>query len=78
MIVDEIVKEKIMKFTDKKYDILKWVAMVVLPAFTILFKVLGSIWAIPFTDQISDSLVAINAFLGAVLGVSVANYNKEK
>lgn len=67
-----------MKFTDKKYDILKWVAMVVLPAFTVLFKVFGGIWSIPYTIQITDTLVAINAFLGAILGVSVANYHKEK
>lgn len=67
-----------MKLTNKTYDILKWVAMVLLPAFIVLFKACGGIWNIPLTNEISDTLVAINAFLGAILGVSTASYNKGK
>lgn len=66
-----------MKFNNRTYDILKWVAMVVLPAFIVCFKGIGRTVDFELTDVIAEILIYINGFLGAILGVSTANYNED-
>lgn len=66
-----------MKLNDKVYDILKWVTMLVLPALATLVTSLGAIWGIPHAPQIADTIVAVNAALAMILGISTINYNKE-
>lgn len=67
-----------MILSDKVYDILKWVAMLFLPAFAILIKTIFFIWNIPYGEEISATVVAINAFLGAILGISNTVYKRKK
>lgn len=67
-----------MKMNDKLYDILKWVAILFLPALAILIKTVFAIWQIPLGDQICATIIALQVFLGAILGVSSLNYNKEQ
>lgn len=62
---------------DKIYDILKWITMFFLPALAILVKAICSIWGLPYGEEISATIVAINAFLGACLGISTINYQKK-
>ncbi len=61
---------------NKVYDILKWVALIVLPAVAVLYGTLANIWGLPFGEQIPDTITAVDLFLGVVLGVSNANYHK--
>ena len=63
--------------SNKLYDILKWCAILFLPALAILVKTVFAIWQIPFGEQISGTIIALQVFLGAILGVSTLNYNKE-
>lgn len=63
-------------FNDKVYNVLKWVAMLFLPALALLVQTVFAIWGIPYGEQISATIVAINAFLGAVLGISNIGYQK--
>lgn len=65
-----------MKLSNKVYDILKWIAMVVLPALGALYFALAGIWGLPFGEHIVGTVTAVDAFLGVVLGVSTAQYNK--
>lgn len=65
-----------MQIPDKVYDILKWVALIVLPAIATLYGVLASIWGFPYGDQIVATITAIDTFMGALLGVSTYKYNK--
>ena len=67
-----------MKLNNKTYDILKWVALIVLPAIATLYSVLSNVWDFSFKEQIPATITAIDAFLGALLGVSTANYNNQK
>ena len=62
---------------NKTYDILKWIAQIVLPAIGTLYFALGSIWGLPYVEQIVGTITAIDAFLGALLGISSSRYNKE-
>lgn len=63
---------------DKVYDILKWIAMVVLPAIGTLYFALAGIWGFPFGEEVVGTITAVDTFLGALLGISTAQYNKAK
>jgi len=67
-----------MKLSNKTYDILKWIALVFLPAFTTFYGVLGATLNIPFTQETLTILVAFDTFIGALLGLSNSAYKKEK
>lgn len=60
--------------SNKVYDILKWIAMVVLPALGTLYFALAGIWGFPYAEQIVGSITAIDTFLGIILGISSINY----
>ena len=64
--------------SNKMYDVLKWIALVVFPAIAILYESLAGIWGLPYADQIPATITAVDLFLGVVLGVSSAQYNKNK
>jgi hypothetical protein len=62
--------------SNKTYDILKYIAQIVLPALGTLYFALASIWGLPYGEQIEGTIIAIDTFLGAILMVSTASYNK--
>lgn len=62
--------------SNKTYDILKYIAQIVLPAIGTLYFALSSIWNLPYGEQIVGTITAVDAFLGALLRVSTAIYNK--
>lgn len=62
--------------SNKTYDILKYIAQIVLPALGTLYFALSSIWGLPYGEQIVGTITAVDAFLGALLGISTAKYNK--
>lgn len=63
--------------TNKMYDILKFVAQIVLPAVGTLYSALAGIWGFPYGEQIVGTIVAVDAFLGALLGISSVKYYKD-
>ena len=65
-----------MKMTDKMYDLLKWVAQILLPAVATLYFAIAQIWGLPYGEEIVGTITAIDAFLGALLGISTYQYNK--
>lgn len=67
---------KFMKMTNKTYDIMKFMAQILLPALGTLYFALASIWGLPYAEQIVGTITAVDTFLGAILGISTANYNK--
>ncbi len=66
-----------MKMSNQTYDILKWIAQIFLPALGTLYFALAQIWGLPYGEQIVGTLTALDAFLGALLGLSSAQYYKE-
>ena len=65
-----------MKLNDKIYDILKWVTLVVIPALSTAYVGLSAIWGWPYATEIAKTSVVLCTLLGALLGVSTAQYNK--
>lgn len=66
-----------MQMSNKVYDVLKWITTIVLPALGTLYFALSSIWGFPYGEQVVGSITAVVTFLGAILGISTANYNKQ-
>lgn len=65
-----------MNLNNKVYDVLKWIALYLLPAVGTLYFALAGIWDFPYGEEIVGTLTALDAFLGAVLGISSASYKK--
>lgn len=62
--------------SNKVYDVLKFVALIVLPALATFYSTIAGIWSLPFGEEISGTIVAIDTLLGACLMLSSKNYNK--
>lgn len=67
-----------MKMSNETYDILKFIALIFLPAAGTLYFALAAIWGLPYGEQIVGTITAVDTFLGALLGISTAQYNKEQ
>lgn len=65
-----------MKISNKTYDVLKWVAQYLLPASGALYFALAGIWGFPYGEEVVGTITAVDAFLGVLLGISTAQYNK--
>lgn len=67
-----------MKLKNGAYDILKWVALICIPALATFYVALAGVWGWPFADEVSKTANAVCVLLGALLGISTAQYNKDK
>lgn len=67
-----------MKLPNKVYDVLKWITLVVIPAFATAYVGLSAVWGFPYADAISKTAVVVCTLLGALLGISTAEYNAVK
>ena len=66
-----------MNMSNQVYDVLKWIAQILLPAAATLYAALAGIWGLPFGEQIVGTISALDLFLGALLGISTVQYNKK-
>ena len=67
-----------MKLNNKTYDILKFIAQIVLPAVGTLYFALAGIWDFPYAEAIVGTITAVDTFLGIILGISTIQYNKKE
>jgi TRAP-type uncharacterized transport system fused permease subunit len=67
-----------MNFDNKTYDILKWIAQILLPALGTLYFAIANIWGLPYAEQVVGTITAIDTFLGVLLGISSDSYYKDK
>ena len=65
-----------MKLSNTTYDILKWIATLLLPALGTLYFALASIWGFPYGEQIVGTITAVDTLLGVILGISTSSYKK--
>ena len=66
-----------LEISNKTYDKLKWIAQYLLPALATLYFAVAGIWDLPYANQVVVTITAIDTFLGVILGVSTAQYNKQ-
>lgn len=65
-----------MSMSNRTYDVLKWIAQILLPALGTLYFALAQLWALPYAEQIVGTVTAVDAFLGALLGLSSAAWRR--
>ena len=66
-----------MKLSNKVYDILKWIVMIALPAVTTAYVGLAAVWGWPYATEVAKTSAVVCTLLGALLGISTAEYNRE-
>ena len=62
----------------KVYDTMKWIALIALPATATLWFTVAKIWGLPYIAEVTGTLVAVDTFLGALLGISNIQYHALK
>ena len=63
--------------SNKVYNVLKWIAMYLLPGAGTLYFTLAGIWGLPYGEQIVGTITAVDTFLAIILGISTAQYKKK-
>ena len=67
-----------MKLSNKAYDILKWIALICIPAVATFYVALAPVWGWPLADEVAKTANALCILIGAMIGISTAEYNKSK
>lgn len=67
-----------MKMTNKTYDILKWIALILLPALATFYAAIAAVWGLPYTEQVVGTITAVDTLLGTLLQISSDNYKKQE
>lgn len=65
-----------MLISNKVYDILKWIALIALDAVGLFYSTIATIWNLPMGDKVLATCAALSVFIGALIGLSTAKYNK--
>lgn len=65
-----------MMLSNKVYDVLKWVALYLLPGLSALYFACSTIWGLPYGKEVVGTLAAITAFIATLLGISTSAYNQ--
>lgn len=65
-----------MKLGNKLYDVLKWITMVFIPALTTAYVGCAAVWGWPYATEIAKTSAIVCTLLGALLGISSAQYYK--
>ena len=67
-----------MLLNDRLHDILKWCDLVLIPALATAYVGLSSVWGWPYADEVAKTTAVVCTLLGALLGISTAQYNKQQ
>jgi hypothetical protein len=66
----------VMITSNRLYDVLKYTAQIVLPAMATFYFALSQIWGLPHGAEVVGTIAAVDTFLGVLLGINTAQYNK--
>lgn len=61
--------------SDRVYNLLKYIALIALPAIATFYGVLSGIWGLPCGQEVVSTITAVDTLLGALIGISSAKYN---
>jgi len=67
-----------MVLSDKVYNVLKWICLIALPAIAVFYFTISKIWGLPFGAEIPATINAVAVLIGALIGISQHNLNKEE
>lgn len=64
--------------SNKLYDVLKWIALIALDAVGVFYKAVSAIWGLPYGDEVLATCTALSVLIGTLVGVSSAQYKRNK
>lgn len=67
-----------MKLPDKVYDVLKWITLVCIPSLSTAYVGIDSLFGWGYGDIVAKLSIILCTLLGALLGISTAEYRKDK
>lgn len=67
-----------MRLPDKLYDVLKWIALIALPALGVFYFTIAKIWGLPYGAEITATIDALALLIGTLIGVSHLSIKKEE
>ena len=67
-----------MLLPDKVYDALKWLVVICIPALTVAYCGLDSLFSWGYAEQVAKVSAIVCTLIGALIGISTAEYNKTK
>lgn len=67
-----------MMLSNRTYDLLKWFALVCLPAFGVFYATIGVVWGLPYIEEVKTTCLALGTLIGALIGVSTHNYYQKE
>lgn len=70
---DEIIP---LLMSDKTYNIMKWIVQYILPGLGVLYAIVAGVTGLPYAEVVLAIVMAIDWFLGIILGISTKQYNK--
>ena len=70
---DEIIP---LLMSDKTYDIMKWIVQYILPGLGVLYAIIAGVTGLPYAEVVLAIVMAVDWFLGIILGISTKQYNK--
>lgn len=74
----EFVQDEIIPLlmSDKTYNIMKWIVQYILPGLGVLYAIIAGAAALPYAEVVLAIVMAVDWFLGVILGISTSQYNK--
>lgn len=67
-----------MILSDKAYNILKFIAIYVIPSLETFWLTIGTAWKLPYVQEIGITIGAVGVLIAGCIGISTANYNQAK
>lgn len=62
--------------SDKMYNIMKWIVQYILPGLGVLYAIIAGATGLPYAEIVLAVVMAVDWFLGIILGISTKQYNK--
>lgn len=74
----EFVQDEIIPLlmSDKTYNIMKWIVQYILPGLGVLYAIIAGAAGLPYAEVVLAIVMAVDWFLGVILGISTSQYNK--
>lgn len=74
----EFVQDEIIPLlmSDKTYNIMKWIVQYILPGLGVLYAIIAGATGLPYAEVVLAVVMAVDWFLGIILGISTKQYNK--
>lgn len=61
-------------FNNKAYDLIKFLALVLLPAIGTLYFGIAAIWGLPHAEEVVGTILVVDTFLGGLIGITATQY----